>query len=143
MTRPTLRDQIAADVYDLFLDADNRDEGFSEPVTYTPATDSDDGSERTIEVVIEADQTPLFDDDGNETVVERVKVFCERNLARGITNPLPSAKITRSSTYESDTRPYYYAGDQPTANIPGERTTNAWVLVFWRHKETARTAQQF
>jgi hypothetical protein len=128
--RGNLQAQIAADAQSLILNSSGRSDGFSEPVTYCLAGDSDLAT--SIEVVIEADRREDLDDVGDEEAIERIKVFCLRDETTGIQSPA----ITDTLTRDGDLRSYLFTGE-----ILDENQTS-WVLVFQRRKRTGRGAQR-
>lgn len=90
-TMTILREQITADVTDVFLEVDD----FAEDVTYIPAS----GASRTVRCVVEKEQE-YFDTDHSTEELERIRVFVPRT-EDGILSPVVGDGIRRSASVDS------------------------------------------
>jgi hypothetical protein len=116
----TLREQITADVADVFMQVDD----FAEDVTYIPGT----GASRTVTCVIEEEQE-YFDTELDTQLLERIRVFVPRTAA-GIQTPKIGDKIKRSAAYDATQELYGYE-----AMIEMPEPDTHW-LLFKRKRRT-------
>ncbi len=114
----TLKQQITADVSDVFLDTDE----FAETVTYIPAS----GAAVSITVVIE-ESDEFLDVEGRAVFDEVILVFTSRNSS-GIASPVLGDGLKRSATEDPEQRLYGYMGQKE------DPERDSWWLMFKRRK---------
>lgn len=116
---------------DDFAAADSMlDDAFgTKSVSYQPVFP---GTARTISVSIHEAQEADTDDAGDEKLVERIWVLCDRDATTGIDNPQMGDLITRSVADDPDRRPYVFTGQKE------DITQSSWVLVFARAMHVGR-----
>jgi len=121
MTRKTLAEMLAADPAAVYI----QDSDFAEDVSYTPF----EGAARTIGVVVADDGTAMEPgEDGSETKIRRIRVYCQISSTLGIDDPQTGDELLRSG----DDYPYVYSGEI------FEQDAHSLLLEFWRREDLAR-----
>jgi hypothetical protein len=123
----TLREQIEADVGDVFLNTDD----FAETCTYLPKS----GGARSIVVVCEEEKQRV-DDGAKVWLVTTLHVFCSRDTSEGIDAPQLGESICRENDHLPDGTPdptklFSYQGNDEEAD---DTTATSWTLIFERNR---------